>query len=107
MDPNGLLVTSPISAVDSASDFYNNNRVERYRKVAGSTPAWGKGDTGTHCVPVSPFVRQGLFKEAVESLYGSTASLAQMVEHLLCKLKVLGSIPKGGNDFLQGPSRFL
>jgi len=28
-----------------------------------------------------------------------TAFLAQMVEHLLCKLKVLGSIPKEGNFY--------
>ena len=37
--------------------------------------------------------------EASASFYGGLASLAQMVEHLLCKLKVLGSMPKGGRVF--------
>ena len=33
------------------------------------------------------------------------APLAQLVEHLLCKQKVLGSIPRGGRDTLLLPSR--
>jgi len=46
------------------------------------------------------FVRLGLlYKEAMNTQSVSIAFLAQMVEHLLCKLKVLGSIPKEGNFY--------
>jgi hypothetical protein len=69
MDPNGLLVIRPISAVDSASDFY----IQGLQKDIGRPRVR---------LPHGVFVRQAL--------------LAQMVEHLLCKLKVLGSIPKDG-----------
>ena len=34
--------------------------------------------------------------QGFKSPFSHFASVAQMVEHLLCKLKVLGSIPSGG-----------